>query len=152
MQTGIDMLQFILWCQGVEVHDCSTVGELPVPVLDVTMCVPGGKVHGSLARAGKVRAQTPKVDRSDKKKPKTGRAKRRAQYRRRFGMAIILSPTGNWQLLLLLLLLLLHKWMHFGCAWMRFETVPGGSTPSGNGNLDSVPCRKRFCLSSADGS
>merc|ERR1712142_1172210 len=40
----------------------------------------GGKVHGSLARAGKVKGQTPKVDPQEKKKPKTGRAKRRQQY------------------------------------------------------------------------
>lgn len=29
-----------------------------------------GKVHGSLARAGKVRGQTPKVDKQEKKKKK----------------------------------------------------------------------------------
>ncbi|XP_055346401.1 FAU ubiquitin-like and ribosomal protein S30 [Paramacrobiotus metropolitanus] len=44
----------------------------------------GGKVHGSLARAGKVRGQTPKVEKQEKKKKKTGRAKRRLQYNRRF--------------------------------------------------------------------
>eukprot|EP00076_Gallus_gallus_P035675 XP_025001213.1 ubiquitin-like protein fubi and ribosomal protein S30 isoform X2 [Gallus gallus] len=44
----------------------------------------GGKVHGSLARAGKVRGQTPKVAKQEKKKKKTGRAKRRMQYNRRF--------------------------------------------------------------------
>merc|ERR1712149_18125 len=44
----------------------------------------GGKVHGSLARAGKVKGQTPKVDKEEKKKAKTGRAKRRMQYDRRF--------------------------------------------------------------------
>merc|ERR1739847_223982 len=44
----------------------------------------GGKVHGSLARAGKVKGQTPKVDAEEKKKAKTGRAKRRMQYNRRF--------------------------------------------------------------------
>merc|ERR1711974_284725 len=44
----------------------------------------GGKVHGSLARAGKVKGQTPKVDKEDKRKKKTGRAARRAQYNRRF--------------------------------------------------------------------
>ncbi|CAK8683833.1 ubiquitin-like FUBI-ribosomal protein eS30 fusion protein [Clavelina lepadiformis] len=44
----------------------------------------GGKVHGSLARAGKVKAQTPKVEAQEKKKKKTGRAKRRIQYNRRF--------------------------------------------------------------------
>merc|ERR1711974_448123 len=42
------------------------------------------KVHGSLARAGKVRGQTPKVEAQEKKKKKTGRAKRRIQYNRRF--------------------------------------------------------------------
>merc|ERR1711941_54097 len=36
----------------------------------------GGKVHGSLARAGKVKGQTPKVDKEEKKKKKTGRAAR----------------------------------------------------------------------------
>ncbi|PAV76478.1 hypothetical protein WR25_11621 [Diploscapter pachys] len=44
----------------------------------------GGKVHGSLARAGKVRAQTPKVEKQDKKKKPKGRAFRRLQYTRRF--------------------------------------------------------------------
>ncbi|EQB77740.1 hypothetical protein CB1_000429076 [Camelus ferus] len=45
---------------------------------------PRCKVHGSLARAGKVRGQTPKVAKQEKKKKKTGRAKRRMQYNRRF--------------------------------------------------------------------
>merc|ERR1739849_9887 len=44
----------------------------------------GGKVPGSLARAGKVKGQTPKVEAEEKKKRKTGRAARRAQYNRRF--------------------------------------------------------------------
>ena len=35
----------------------------------------GGKVHGSLARAGKVKGQTPKVEKSGGKKLPTGRAK-----------------------------------------------------------------------------
>lgn len=46
-----------------------------------------GKVHGGLARAGKVRAQTPKVVKKDeneneKHRPPTGRAKKRQQYNR----------------------------------------------------------------------
>lgn len=45
-----------------------------------------GKVHGSLARAGKVRQQTPKVDKQDKKKLPAGRAKRRMVYNRRFNI------------------------------------------------------------------
>nr|5K0Y_V Chain V, ribosomal protein eS30 [Oryctolagus cuniculus]6FEC_V Chain V, 40S ribosomal protein S30 [Homo sapiens]6YAM_i Chain i, 40S ribosomal protein eS30 [Oryctolagus cuniculus]6YAN_i Chain i, 40S ribosomal protein eS30 [Oryctolagus cuniculus] len=42
------------------------------------------KVHGSLARVGKVRGQTLKVAKQEKKKKRTGRAKRRMQYNRRF--------------------------------------------------------------------
>lgn len=60
-----------------------------------------GKVHGSLARAGKVRGQTPKVAKSaDKPKPKTGRAKKRIIYNRRFvnvvvGMGKKKGPNSN---------------------------------------------------------
>ena len=43
-----------------------------------------GKVHGSLARAGKVRNQCPKVEPQEKKKRPRGRAKKRIQYNRRF--------------------------------------------------------------------
>jgi len=42
-----------------------------------------GKVHGSLARAGKVRSQTPKVPPQEKKKKPTGRALKREKYIRR---------------------------------------------------------------------
>ncbi|WAR20120.1 RS30-like protein [Mya arenaria] len=52
--------------------------------LEVNLRLLGGKVHGSLARAGKVKGQTPKVDKQEKKKKKTGRAKRRMQYNRRY--------------------------------------------------------------------
>ncbi|KAK7678076.1 hypothetical protein QCA50_013477 [Cerrena zonata] len=41
-------------------------------------------VHGSLARAGKVKSQTPKVDKQEKKKVPKGRAKKRILYNRRF--------------------------------------------------------------------
>jgi ribosomal protein S30 len=41
-------------------------------------------VHGSLARAGKVKSQTPKVDKQEKKKNPRGRAKKRMLYNRRF--------------------------------------------------------------------
>ncbi|GAW79421.1 40S ribosomal protein S30 [Plasmodium gonderi] len=43
-----------------------------------------GKVHGSLARAGKVKNQTPKVPKVSKRKRLTGRAKKRQLYNRRF--------------------------------------------------------------------
>ena len=40
-----------------------------------------GKVHGSMARNGKVRNQAPKVEKCERAKKKVmGRAKKRAQY------------------------------------------------------------------------
>lgn len=47
-------------------------------------CFCAGKVHGSLARAGKVRGQAPKVPKQEKKKKPTGRAMKRIKYNRRF--------------------------------------------------------------------
>ncbi|CRG98661.1 40S ribosomal protein S30, putative [Plasmodium relictum] len=57
-----------------------------------------GKVHGSLARAGKVKNQTPKVPKQDKKKPLTGRAKKRQLYNRRFSDSIGRKKGPNSQL------------------------------------------------------
>jgi len=43
-----------------------------------------------LARAGKVKGQTPKVEKkTEKKKPKTGRAKKRMLYNRRFVNVVV---------------------------------------------------------------
>merc|ERR1711974_534517 len=41
--------------------------ELENCTVDVSVPLKGGKVHGSLARAGKVRGQTPKVEAQEKK-------------------------------------------------------------------------------------
>merc|ERR1711972_277012 len=68
----------------LDLEDQMTVTDLADCAVDVTLPLKGGKVHGSLARAGKVRGQTPKVEAQEKKKKKTGRAKRRIQYNRRF--------------------------------------------------------------------
>jgi len=63
--------------------------------VDLEIGLFGGKVHGSLARAGKVKGQTPKVEISeDKKKKITGRAKRRLQYNRRF-VNVVMGPGGR---------------------------------------------------------
>ncbi|THC95706.1 hypothetical protein EYZ11_004828 [Aspergillus tanneri] len=43
-----------------------------------------GKVHGSLARAGKVKSATPKVEKQEKAKTPKGRARKRIVYTRRF--------------------------------------------------------------------
>lgn len=62
------------------IRDCAEAQD----TIDVTIGLLGGKVHGSLAGAGKVKGQTPKVEKQEKRKKKTGRAKRRMQYNRRF--------------------------------------------------------------------
>jgi len=52
-----------------------------------------GKVHGSLARAGKVKGQTPKVEKGEQKKQPRGRAKKRMQYNRRY--VNVVATTGG---------------------------------------------------------
>jgi len=49
-------------------------------------------VHGSLARAGKVKSQTPKVEPQEKKKVPKGRAKKRILYNRRYAQSPFVSP------------------------------------------------------------
>ncbi|KAJ8962266.1 hypothetical protein NQ318_018244 [Aromia moschata] len=73
-----------LYAAGVPVSDDGFVSTFENTDIELTVGLPGGKVHGSLARAGKVKGQTPKVEKQEKKKKKTGRAKRRIQYNRRF--------------------------------------------------------------------
>ena len=80
--------QQITFC-GTPLEDDSTFESMPeLSTLFVTGKLLGGKVHGSLARAGKVKGQTPKVEAGEKKKKKTGRCKRRIQYNRRFSTAV----------------------------------------------------------------
>ncbi|XP_037929678.1 uncharacterized protein LOC119685161 [Teleopsis dalmanni] len=81
---GYNTEEFNLNCEGTLLNDDTSVSALTSYELDITIPMLGGKVHGSLARAGKVKGQTPKVEKQEKKKKKTGRAKRRIQYNRRF--------------------------------------------------------------------
>lgn len=50
-------------------------------------------VHGSLARAGKVKSQTPKVEKQEKKKTPKGRAKKRILYNRRCVVCVMELPS-----------------------------------------------------------
>uniref|UniRef100_A0A1A9W570 40S ribosomal protein S30 n=1 Tax=Glossina brevipalpis TaxID=37001 RepID=A0A1A9W570_9MUSC len=81
---GFNIEEVVLNCEGNALGDEVPVTALSSFELDITLPMLGGKVHGSLARAGKVKGQTPKVEKQEKKKKKTGRAKRRIQYNRRF--------------------------------------------------------------------
>merc|ERR1712154_235189 len=76
--------EVLLYVSGKPLPDEGVVSSIENCAIDVTAPLLGGKVHGSLARAGKVGGQTPKVEAGEKKKKKTGRAKRRIQYNRRF--------------------------------------------------------------------
>ncbi|KAL1460679.1 hypothetical protein WDU94_012638 [Cyamophila willieti] len=80
----VPLENFSLICSGKTLTDDLSVSELESGSIEVFVPLLGGKVHGSLARAGKVKGQTPKVEKQEKKKKKTGRAKRRVQYNRRF--------------------------------------------------------------------
>ncbi|XP_071445379.1 ubiquitin-like FUBI-ribosomal protein eS30 fusion protein [Hetaerina americana] len=81
---NVEDAEVLLYSHGKPTEDEDLVSGLLSPMLDLTVPLKGGKVHGSLARAGKVKNQTPKVEKQEKKKKKTGRAKRRIQYNRRF--------------------------------------------------------------------
>ncbi|KAK7823430.1 hypothetical protein U0070_013779 [Myodes glareolus] len=84
---GIAPEDQVVLLAGSPLEDEATLAQCGVEALttlEVAGRMLGGKVHGSLARAGKVRGQTPKVAKQEKKKKKTGRAKRQMQYNRRF--------------------------------------------------------------------
>jgi small subunit ribosomal protein S30e len=66
-------------------HVLNVFFSTPVCLIQYYYYIKMGKVHGSLARAGKVKGQTPKVEaQEDKKKQPRGRAKKRLQYNRRY--------------------------------------------------------------------
>lgn len=81
---NVNPAEFLLYCEGARLESSDTVSALSSVEIELIVPILGGKVHGSLARAGKVKGQTPKVEKQEKKKKKTGRAKRRIQYNRRF--------------------------------------------------------------------
>ena len=58
-------------------------------MFDTFLSVSMGKQHGSLARAGKVKGQTPKVPKNaEKKKQPRGRAKKRMLFNRRYSAKV----------------------------------------------------------------
>ncbi|GFU86324.1 40S ribosomal protein S30 [Trichonephila clavipes] len=100
---GIPEEEQTLYIGGAPLDDEQSISEClqEGSTVDVTVKLLGGKVHGSLARAGKVRGQTPKVEKQEKKKKKTGRAKRRMQYNKRFVNVVVTfgrkrGPNANY--------------------------------------------------------
>merc|ERR1711926_4560 len=104
-RSGVASEQQVLTFAGRPLNDEHTLSEDEIneaSTLFLGERLLGGKVHGSLARAGKVKGQTPKVDAQEKKKPKTGRAKRRQQYNSRFVNVVVIpgrrrGPNSNAQ-------------------------------------------------------
>ncbi|XP_002163399.2 ubiquitin-like FUBI-ribosomal protein eS30 fusion protein [Hydra vulgaris] len=94
-RSGVPVESQVLTFSGHCLDDEKTLSECNVDALSTVhlgVKILGGKVHGSLARAGKVKGQTPKVDKQEKKKKAlTGRAKRRHQYSQRF-VNVVLIP------------------------------------------------------------
>uniref|UniRef100_A0A7S3D937 Ubiquitin-like domain-containing protein n=1 Tax=Palpitomonas bilix TaxID=652834 RepID=A0A7S3D937_9EUKA len=85
---------------GVELEDEQTFAAYNIEkesTLSLLLRLRGGKVHGSLARAGKVRGQTPKVAKQEKPKKPKGRAFRRLQYNRRFVNVVAGKKSPNAQ-------------------------------------------------------
>jgi small subunit ribosomal protein S30e len=62
---SIPVEEVCLYCGGSPLSEDLLVASLQSFSIDVSVPLKGGKVHGSLARAGKVKGQTPKVRESD---------------------------------------------------------------------------------------
>eukprot|EP00274_Cyanoptyche_gloeocystis_P008257 CAMPEP_0196651714 /NCGR_PEP_ID=MMETSP1086-20130531/794_1 /TAXON_ID=77921 /ORGANISM="Cyanoptyche gloeocystis , Strain SAG4.97" /LENGTH=137 /DNA_ID=CAMNT_0041981867 /DNA_START=49 /DNA_END=462 /DNA_ORIENTATION=- len=92
---GVASEEQYLTCGSRVLEDACTLCECGVATdstIDVNFRVLGGKVHGSLARAGKVKGQTPKVaPKEGKKKAAVGRTKRRLLYNKRF-VNVVVGP------------------------------------------------------------
>ena len=85
-QTGCDVNDFF-----ISTHR-EILEFMPGMIIDISMKVRGGKTHGRLNNAGKVKAATPRVPPQEKPKKKTGRARRREQYAHRFGNKVASVP------------------------------------------------------------
>ncbi|KAG7708221.1 hypothetical protein KL933_000944 [Ogataea haglerorum] len=68
-------------------------GKFPVAYIEPYF-VYGVTFHGSLARAGKVKSQTPKVEKTEKPKKPKGRAYKRLLYTKRF-VNVANTPGGK---------------------------------------------------------
>lgn len=95
---GITQEDQIFLLEGTYLEDEAIPGHYGVEALttlEVAGAMLGGKVCGSLACAGKVRGQTPKVAKQEKQK-KTGQAKWWMQYNQQFVNVVPTFGKKNW--------------------------------------------------------
>merc|ERR1711911_563281 len=82
-----------LSCNGKPVESDEDLACLsPMSVMQMSVAAAGGKVHGQLHKAGKVRQQTPKVE----KKPKKKRVCKRAYIRKLHAVRQERAKTGRF--------------------------------------------------------
>merc|ERR1711915_823084 len=72
MLEGVDCEQLRLFCAGAPLEDDVNVAILENQTIDLTIPLLGGKVHGSLARAGKVEAKLQRLKLARRRKRKQG--------------------------------------------------------------------------------
>jgi len=90
------MNDLLLSFHGTPLNNEVAIEELelvPGTTFDASVKLLGGKTHGRINAAGRVKNLTPKVAPQEKPKKKTGRARRREQYAQRFSNKIA-SPNG----------------------------------------------------------
>ncbi|CAF4750714.1 unnamed protein product [Rotaria sp. Silwood2] len=95
-EAGFAVNDILLSLHGTPLNNEQTIEEfglVPGTVLDASIKLLGGKTHGRINHAGKVKNQTPNVAQTEKPKKKTGRARRREQYAQRFSNKVA-SPNG----------------------------------------------------------
>ncbi|CAF0937322.1 unnamed protein product [Rotaria sp. Silwood1] len=95
-ESGYAVNDILLSLYGTPLNNEQTIEEfdlVPGTIIDANIKLLGGKTHGRMNQAGKVKKQTPKVAPTEKPKKKTGRARRREQYAQRFANKIA-SPNG----------------------------------------------------------
>ncbi|CAF0795879.1 unnamed protein product [Rotaria sordida] len=95
-ESGYAINDILLSLHGTPLNNEQTIEEFDLvsgTIIDVNVKLLGGKTHGRINHAGKVKNQTPKVPQTEKPKKKTGRARRREQYAQRFTSKVG-SPEG----------------------------------------------------------
>ncbi|CAF2977982.1 unnamed protein product [Rotaria sp. Silwood2] len=106
-ECGYVVNDILLSLHGTSLNNEQTIEEfdlVPGTIIDANVKLLGGKTHGRINNAGKVKNQTPKVAPTEKPKKKTGRARRREQYAQRFANKIAFpnesrrGPNSNYRL------------------------------------------------------